>query len=69
MKSDLHIHTNYSDGVFSPEKVIDTAIEANLDVIALTDHDNILSYGIAQDYIEKLKKENKKTFPTAEWLW
>ncbi len=61
MKSDLHIHTNYSDGVFSPEKVIDTAIEANLDVIALTDHDNILSYGIAQDYIEKLKKENKKT--------
>ncbi|MEI8128867.1 MAG: PHP domain-containing protein [bacterium] len=61
MKSDLHIHTNYSDGVFSPEKVIDTAIEANLDVIALTDHDNILSYGIAQDYIEKLKTENKKT--------
>ena len=61
MKSDLHIHTNYSDGVFSPEKVIDTAIEANLDVIALTDHDNILSYDIAQDYIEKLKTENKKT--------
>jgi len=61
VKSDLHIHTNYSDGVFSPEKVIDTAIEANLDVIALTDHDNILSYDIAQDYIEKLKTENKKT--------
>ena len=61
MKSDLHIHTNYSDGVFSPEKVIDAAIEANLDVISLTDHDNILSYGIAQDYVKKLKEQNKKT--------
>lgn len=60
MKSDLHIHTNYSDGVFSPEKVVDAAIEADLDVIALTDHDNILSYDIALNYIETLKKENKK---------
>lgn len=61
MKSDLHIHTKYSDGVFSPEKVVDAAIEADLDVIALTDHDNVLSYEIAQKYIEELKKENKKT--------
>lgn len=61
MKSDLHIHTNYSDGVFTPEKVVDAAIEAELDVIALTDHDNILSYEVAQDYVKKLKKENKKT--------
>ena len=60
MKSDLHIHTNYSDGVFSPEKIVDAAIEANLDVIALTDHDNILSYQVAQNYIELLKKEDKK---------
>lgn len=61
MKSDLHIHTNYSDGVFSPEKVVDAAIDAGLDVIALTDHDNILSYDIAQNYLKELKKEKKKT--------
>lgn len=61
MKSDFHIHTNYSDGVFSPEKVIDAAIDANLDIIALTDHDNILSFEIAQNYIESLKKADKKT--------
>lgn len=61
MKSDLHIHTNYSDGVFSPEKIVDVAIEANLDAIALTDHDNILSYEVAKSYIDKLKQENKKT--------
>lgn len=57
MKSDLHIHTLYSDGVYSPEKIVDTAIDVGLQVIALTDHDNILSYQVAKDY---LKKENKE---------
>lgn len=61
MKSDLHIHTNYSDGVFTPEKVIDAAIDAGLDVIALTDHDNILSFNIARNHVESLKKQDKKT--------
>lgn len=68
MKTDLHIHTNYSDGVFSPEKVVDAAIDAELDIIALTDHDNILSYGIAQDYISQLKKENKKTIEVIQGI-
>jgi len=53
LKIDLHIHTTYSDGTFSPEAVVDTAIDCGLDVIALTDHDNILSHKIANDYIEK----------------
>lgn len=50
MKVDLHIHTTYSDGVFSPQMIVDTALDCNLNVIALTDHDNILSYSIANDY-------------------
>ena len=57
MKSDFHIHTNFSDGVFSPEKIVDTALDVGLQVIALTDHDNVLSYQVAQDYV---KKNNKK---------
>lgn len=52
MKGDFHIHTYYSDGVFSPEKIVDLAIEAGLNVIALTDHDNVLSYQVAQDYLK-----------------
>ena len=56
MKVDLHIHTTYSDGAFSPELIVDTAIESGLDVIALTDHDNILSYDIAKKYA----KDNDK---------
>ena len=50
MKVDLHIHTTYSDGAFSPEKVVDTALEAGLEAIALTDHDNVLSHAIAKEY-------------------
>ena len=57
MKIDLHIHTTYSDGAFSPIQVVDTAIECGLDVIALTDHDNILSCEIAREYV----KESGKT--------
>ncbi len=53
MKIDLHIHTTYSDGTFSPQMVIDTALDCNLDVIALTDHDNILSHKAAYDYVQK----------------
>lgn len=53
MKIDLHVHTLYSDGVYSPEKVVDTAIDVGLQAISLTDHDNILSYKVAQDYIKE----------------
>lgn len=56
MKVDLHIHTTYSDGAFSPEMIVDTALDCGLNVIALTDHDNILSYDIATKYA----KENDK---------
>ncbi len=52
MKIDLHIHTTYSDGMLSPEEIVDTALQCNLDCIALTDHDNILSHKIANDYIK-----------------
>lgn len=53
VKGDYHIHTHYSDGVFSPEKIVDLALEAGLEAIALTDHDNVLSYGVAKEYLKK----------------
>lgn len=59
MKTDLHIHTNYSDGVFSPDKIIDTAIDVGLNAIAITDHDNILAYDVAQNYIRDMQLGEK----------
>lgn len=65
MKGDFHIHTYYSDGVFSPEKIVDLAMDAGLEVIALTDHDNVLSYEVAQEYL-KTKETNFKLIPGIE---
>lgn len=59
MKTDLHIHTYYSDGVFSPEKIIDTALDVGLQAIAITDHDNVLAYDVGQKYIKEKGLENK----------
>lgn len=61
MKIDLHVHTTYSDGAFSPEKVVDTALSVGLDALAITDHDNVLSYQMAVDYADKIiPKDSKK---------
>ncbi|UCC24738.1 MAG: PHP domain-containing protein [Gemmatimonadales bacterium] len=40
MRVDLHMHTNRSDGVMSPEEVVAHAESGRLDVIAITDHDD-----------------------------
>lgn len=63
MKVDLHIHTSYSDGAFSPEKIVDTAIDVGLEAIAITDHDNVLSHQIALDYA---KDKSLKILPGVE---
>ncbi|MBR2208159.1 MAG: PHP domain-containing protein [Synergistaceae bacterium] len=38
---DLHIHTNASDGTYSPEDLIDKIHEAGIKIFAVTDHDTI----------------------------
>ena len=38
---DLHSHSSASDGVFSPKEAAEYAIEKNLKVWALTDHDTV----------------------------
>ncbi len=48
MRLDLHIHSTASDGVCSPEDVVDRAINGGLDVIALTDHDTAAGVPFAQ---------------------
>lgn len=53
MKFDLHVHTNHSDGLFSPEEVIDLAVSQNLQGIAITDHDSITGIEIAIHHSKK----------------
>lgn len=44
MASDLHIHTIYSDGSFTPAEVIKYAEECGLSYISITDHDILDGY-------------------------
>jgi hypothetical protein len=39
MRIDLHTHSDASDGTCTPAELIDAATRAELDVVALTDHD------------------------------
>jgi hypothetical protein len=40
-RADLHVHSRWSDGAQSPEAVVLAASRRRLDVIAITDHDEI----------------------------
>ena len=46
---DLHCHTNASDGAFSPEGVVERAVNYKLTHLAITDHDTVKGIKAAQD--------------------
>ena len=50
---DLHVHTYYSDGTFSPEEVVKEAAKRDLAAIAISDHDTT-------DGIDEARKISKK---------
>lgn len=39
--ADLHLHTQFSDGTFTPEELVDRAHKLGFAAIALTDHDTV----------------------------
>jgi 3',5'-nucleoside bisphosphate phosphatase len=41
---DLHSHTSESDGTLSPEDLVQLAVSAGLDALAITDHDTFEGY-------------------------
>lgn len=52
MRLDLHIHSNASDGAFSPREVVEAALAGGLDVIALTDHDTTAGFPVASEAVQ-----------------
>ena len=51
--ADLHIHSTYSDGLFTPEQIVDLAKEKGIKCISITDHDTIASQYITKEKILK----------------
>src|SRR5690554_2392766 len=54
MLNDLHIHTTYSDGAFTPDEIIEMAKEKGIRYISITDHDTMGAYGNLDDAQEDL---------------
>lgn len=52
---DLHVHSNHSDGSFTPTELVDYAMEKGLAAFALTDHDTIDGLDEAIDYARSLR--------------
>ncbi|MET1101501.1 MAG: PHP domain-containing protein [Pyrodictiaceae archaeon] len=51
VRGDLHIHSTYSDGKNSPQEIIVTALEKELTVISITDHDTFMGSLKALEYL------------------
>lgn len=49
---DLHTHTTASDGEFTPSELIDLAINKNIKVLSITDHDTIDGLKAAVEYVK-----------------
>ncbi len=45
MLVDLHCHSHYSDGVLSPQELVQQAEFNGIKIFSITDHDNIDAYG------------------------
>ncbi len=54
---DLHVHSNRSDGTYTPVQLVDYAMKKGLAAFALTDHDTVDGLDEAIFYAEKLRRE------------
>jgi len=63
LKVDLHLHTNYSDGYFSPFEIVKKIQKTGARIISITDHDNI---GGIKEAIRTGIKEQIEVIPGVE---
>lgn len=51
--ADLHTHTYHSDGTRSPAEVIDVALASGIEIVAISDHDNLAAYFEIKSYADE----------------
>ena len=61
---DLHTHSVYSDGTFTPAEIIDEAIKIGLSAVALTDHNTVDGL---PDFISAANGKRIEIVPGAEF--
>jgi 3',5'-nucleoside bisphosphate phosphatase len=50
--ADLHTHTYHSDGTRSPAEVVDVALANGIEILAISDHDNLAAYFEIKTYAD-----------------
>jgi hypothetical protein len=53
VKIDLHMHSNHSDGDFSPKELVDFVFNKKIPVMAITDHDKATANKEAEKYAKE----------------
>lgn len=61
--ADLHLHTIYSDGTYTPEKLIADAFKQDLSCVSITDHDTVSGIALT---VEEGRKKNIEVLPGIE---
>lgn len=56
-KIDLHLHSNHSDGDFSPKELVDLVFKKKIPAMAITDHDKATANKEAREYARERKIE------------
>ncbi|MEM4565273.1 MAG: CehA/McbA family metallohydrolase [Archaeoglobaceae archaeon] len=57
LKAELHVHSRYSDGLDSVEKLVREAIKKGIEIISITDHDTLNGSLSAIELVEAEKLE------------
>jgi 3',5'-nucleoside bisphosphate phosphatase len=53
MKIDLHMHSNHSDGEFSPKELVEIASKKGIPAMSITDHDKVTANKEAEKYAKE----------------
>ena len=51
LKAEIHVHSKFSDGKDSVEKMVERACELGIDVVSITDHNTVAGSLAALDYV------------------
>lgn len=53
LKADMHIHSTLSDGILTPEEILNWANKKKLGAIAISDHDTLYGFNEALNYMKE----------------
>jgi predicted metal-dependent phosphoesterase TrpH len=62
-KSEIHMHSSFSDGEFSPKALVNIAAQNGVSILSLTDHDTFIG---ASEFMEAARETDIFAFPGIE---